>query len=46
MDRGFELMIPRAKQEEEPKDKFKYEIKFTLFKREFRLCLNVKHTTE
>ncbi len=41
MDRGFELMIPKPKEEpEEPV--FNYEIKFVLFKKEFNLRFRVK----
>ena len=41
MDRGFELMIPKLK--EEPKEPvFNYEIKFVLFKKEFNLRFKVQ----
>ena len=40
MDRGFELMIPKPKEEPEPV--FNYEIKFVLFKKEFNLRFRVK----
>jgi len=41
MDRGFELMIPKEK--EEPKEPvFNYEIKFVLFKKEFNLRFRVQ----
>ncbi len=38
MDRGFELMIPKAKEE---KAQFDHQIKFTLFGREFMLSFKV-----
>jgi len=41
IDRGFELMIPKT-MEETKKDVFNYEIKFTLFKKEFSLRFKVK----
>lgn len=44
IDRGFELMIPRKK--EEPKDYYDYNIKFTLFKKEFVLSFKVKQKPE
>ena len=40
MDRGFELMIPKPK-EEDKKQKFNYGIKFTLFGSEFSLQFKV-----
>jgi len=39
MDRGFELMIPKSK--EEDKTDFKYDIRFSIFGREFVLQLKV-----
>ena len=41
MDRGFNFMIPKAK---EVDSKFDYVIRFTLFKREFNLSFKVKRT--
>ena len=38
MDRGFELMIPKAKEAE---NEFKHEIKFTLFGRQYVLSFKV-----
>ena len=38
MDRGFELMIPKTKEED---NEFKHEIKFTLFNKEFVLSFRV-----
>jgi len=42
MDRGFELMIPKPKEEPPEKEVFNYEIKFVLFKKEFNLRFRVK----
>ena len=39
IDRGFELMIPKEK--EVTKSRFDYQIKFSLFKREFMLSFKV-----
>ena len=41
MDRGFELMIPTPKKEEEPKSIYDYGIKLTLFELEFNLKFQV-----
>ena len=38
MDKGFELMIPRATKEEEEKGDSEYKVKFTFFKKEFENC--------
>ena len=41
MDRGFQLMIPKSKEE---KQRFNYVIRFTLFNREFSLSFKVNRT--
>jgi len=41
MNRGFELMIPK-KSKQEKKDYFNHQIKFTLFKKEFSISVQVK----
>jgi hypothetical protein len=45
MDRGFELMIPRAK-EEEVKDDYDFNIRFTFLGKEFALRFSVNSTKE
>ena len=39
MDRGFQLMIPKEKEEKKPE--FNYGIKFSIFGREFALQFKV-----
>ena len=41
MDRGFELMIPKSKEEDKNKDTFNYGLKFTLFGSEYSLQFKV-----
>ena len=40
MDRGFQLMIPKEK-EEDQKSEFNYGIKFSIFGKEFSLSFKV-----
>ena len=42
IDRGFESMIPRARQKEESEDVFKYDIVLPLFGRVFSLTIKVQ----
>jgi hypothetical protein len=46
MDRGFELMIPKDKQEEQPNFIFNQKIQFSIFGREFNLSFNLKQKQE
>jgi len=45
MDKGFELMIPKAK-EDKREYNFRQSIRFSLFGREFHLYFSVKPTQE
>jgi|TARA_B110000444_G_C18761057_1_gene557611 hypothetical protein len=48
MDRGFEVMLPRNKDEEasEPEFIFNHEIHFSIFGKEFNLSFSVKQKQE
>ena len=41
IDRGFQLMIPKEPKEVSSKELYDYQIKFTLFKKEFVLKFKV-----
>ena len=47
IDRGFQLMIPRETEEEVPDQKiYDYQLKFTLFHREFVLKFSINQKQE
>ena len=47
IDRGFQLMIPKEAEEEVLEEKlYDYQLKFTLFQREFVLNFSVKQKQE
>ena len=46
MDRGFNMMVPKAKEVVKTQHVFDYEIKFVLFKKEFNLSFKVKQRNE
>ena len=47
MDRGFEVMLPRNKEEvSKPEFIFNQKIQFSIFGREFKFSFNVKHKQE
>ena len=46
MDRGFEMMIPKSKEDAKPEYDYNYSIKFSLFNREFDLSFRVNKKQE
>ena len=46
MDRGFEFMIPKAKEEEKKESIFNHKIKLTFLGKEFSLDFRVKQNPE
>jgi len=46
MDKGFELMLPRKKEEEHHNFIFNNKIQFSIFGKEFSLSFNIKNKQE
>ena len=46
MNKGFQVMVPLKGEDQETKEDFKYEMKFSLFKKEFLLQFKVKPKQE
>ena len=42
MDRGFEAMIPKEKEAEEPESLYNYGIKFSLLGKQFQFIIKVQ----